>query len=285
MNPQTFFDHFERLTDAPNAVARLREMILQLAVQGKLVKQDERDEPATRLLERIGAERKRLIKEKKIKEAKPLPPVLQDETPFALPEGWMWARLGHLTKASDYGTSQKASNIKDDVPVLRMNNINGGKVVCENLKYLPYSIDDLPRLYLQHNDLLFNRTNSYELVGKTGIYKGDSDKMTFASYLIRLSFFSEFLDVEFINLVMNSAYFRQYQIEPNITQQTGQANFNGTKLSTTLIPIPPFEEQKRVVAKVDELMLLCDELENYLVIREKSREKLLRVAIQDVVRA
>lgn len=75
MNPQTFFAHFERLTDAPRSIARLRELVLQLAVQGKLVEQDERDEPAACLLGRIAAERKRLVREKKIKEAKPLPPI------------------------------------------------------------------------------------------------------------------------------------------------------------------------------------------------------------------
>lgn len=284
MNPQIFFDHFERLTDAPQSIARLRELILQLAVQGRLVEQDERDEPAALLLERIAAERKRLIREKKLKEAKPLPPVSPDETPFPLPSGWIWARLGELTQSSEYGTSQKASEINEGVPVLRMNNIVSGSITFNNLKYLPATIDDLPRLYLSHNDLLFNRTNSYELVGKTGIFKGEDGKVTFASYLIRLTLFLNHVDADFINLVMNSSYYRQTQIEPEITQQTNQANFNGTKLANTFLPLPPLKEQKRIVAKVDELMRLCDELEHTLTLREASREKLLHVAIQDIIR-
>ena len=233
MNPQTFFDHFERLTDAPNAVTRLRQLVLQLAVQGKLVGQDERDEPAARLLERIEAERKQLVREKKNKEAKPLPPISPYETPFPLPRGWTWVRLGELTQISEYGTSQKASEINEGVPVLRMNNIVSGSITSDNLKYLPDTIDELPRLYLSRNDLLFNRTNSYELVGKTGIFKGEDSTVTFASYLIRLTLFLNHVDADFINLVMNSVYYRQTQIEPEITQQTNQANFNGTKLANT----------------------------------------------------
>lgn len=280
IKPQTIFDHFERLVTAPQAVAYLRELILQLTVQGELTKQDPRDEPATSLLRRIRAEKERLFKEKQLKNAAPLPPVDPGEAPFLLPSGWAWARLGDLAKVSEYGTSQKASEVKDEVPVLRMNNISGGKIIYENLKYLPASISDLPRLYLQRDDLLFNRTNSYELVGKTGIYKGENNKMTFASYLIRLSLFTDLLDADFVNLVMNSAYFRKHQIEPNITQQNGQANFNGTKLSLTFIPLPPLEEQRRIVATVNRLMKLCDELEKNLHQYEADRERLLRAAVR-----
>ncbi|MCA1566092.1 MAG: restriction endonuclease subunit S [Acidobacteria bacterium] len=280
---QAVCDYFATITATPDLLSKLRQTVLQLAVQGKLTHQDPQDEPATSLLRRIRAERERLVKEKLLKRADSLPTINLDKMPFALPNGWTWARIGDLARASEYGTSQKASDIKDDVPVLRMNNINAGKVIYENLKYLPASIDDLPRLYLQHNDLLFNRTNSYELVGKTAIYKGENNKMTFASYLIRLSLFSDLLDVDFVNLVMNSAYFRKHQIEPNITQQNGQANFNGTKLSLTFIPFPPLKEQKNIVAAVNRLMALCDELEAGLSRAEEDGEQLLRAAVHSLL--
>ncbi len=79
------------------------------------------------------------------------------------------------------------------IPIIRMNNIQGGKIEIRNLKYVSRKIKDLPRLYLRPNDLLFNRTNSYELVGKTGIFKGETDSFTFASYLIRVSLLSGFI--------------------------------------------------------------------------------------------
>jgi type I restriction enzyme S subunit len=127
---------------------------------------------------------------------------------------------------------------------------------------------------LESGDILFNRTNSYELVGKTGIFLGESGSFTFASYLIRLRI-SAAITPHYINLAINSPYFRVTQVEPDITQQTGQANFNGTKLRHTLIPLPPACEQRRIVAKVDELMALCDEMESRLT---SAREKASHLA-------
>ncbi len=90
------FENFDLLMDSPNSTAKMRELILQLAVQGKLVEQDPNDEPASELLKRIKAEKKKLIAEEKIKKQKPLPEIAEDEKPFELPEGWEWARLGNL---------------------------------------------------------------------------------------------------------------------------------------------------------------------------------------------
>lgn len=129
-----------------------------------------------------------------------------------------------------------------------------------NLKYVDSSIVELPKLYLKENDLLFNRTNSYELVGKTGIFRGESDKYTFASYLIRIRVL-DLANPHYVNFAMNSPFFRTTQIEPEITQQCGQANFNGTKLVNSLIPLPPLAEQRRIISKGDQLMALCDGLE------------------------
>ena len=88
MNLETFFNHFELLADAPNGVQKLRELILQLAVMGKLVPQDKNDEPASILLEKIKAEKAKLVKDKKIKKSKPLTPITDDEIPYNLPIGW-----------------------------------------------------------------------------------------------------------------------------------------------------------------------------------------------------
>lgn len=92
MRLETFFDNFELLADAPNGVQKLRELILQLAVQGKLVPQDPNDEPASVVLKKIKAEKERLIKEKKIRRAKPLPPIELSEIPFELSEQWSTLR-------------------------------------------------------------------------------------------------------------------------------------------------------------------------------------------------
>ncbi len=93
---ENFFENFELLTDAPNSVPKLRELILQLAVMGKLIRQNEQNEPASVLFEKIKADKERLIKEKKIKQDKPLPDVIAEEMPFEIPYNWQWVRLGEL---------------------------------------------------------------------------------------------------------------------------------------------------------------------------------------------
>jgi restriction endonuclease S subunit len=102
----------------------------------------------------------------------------------------------------------------------------------------------------------------------------------FASYLIKISLMLEYISPDFINTAINSAYFRQTQINPEITQQCGQANFNGTKLKNTLIPLPPLAEQKRIVTKVDKLMKLCDELETKLTQTQTESEKIINAAVK-----
>jgi type I restriction enzyme S subunit len=259
-------------TDFPN---NLKKSILQYAVQGKLVKQYKDDEPASVLLEKIKTKKEQLIKEKKIKSEKPFSEITDEEIPYELPNGWEWVRLGELCKVVDYGSSTKASTENIGVPILRMNNIIKGKVDFTNLKYVNVDIVDLPKLFLEDGDLIFNRTNSYELVGKTGLFTEQKEQYTFASYLIRCTLIN--CDPVYINYYMNSNIYRKTQIEPQIIQQNGQANFNGTKLKGTLVPIPPLAEQQRIVAKVDELMALCDvlsdenPLNNHMLVSEANK--------------
>lgn len=232
------------------------------------------------LLERIRQEKEQLIKEKKIKKEKPLPQITEEETSFELPNGWEWARIGNISKIVEYGTSQKASEQNIGIPVLRMNNILNGKIVLNNLKYVQTYIKDLPRLYLNKGDLLFNRTNSYELVGKTAVFNEES-AFTFASYLIRISLCNDYIDCNYLNIVMNSESYRTKQIEPGIIQQNGQANFNGTKLKNTLVPIPPLNEQKRIIEKVNQFMSLCDKLEKYLEQSKQESDNLMKAVLQE----
>ncbi|MFZ4774807.1 MAG: restriction endonuclease subunit S, partial [Terrimicrobiaceae bacterium] len=139
-----------------------------------------------------------------------------------------------------------------------------------------------PGLYLKTDDILFNRTNSYELVGKTGIYTGPDDKATFASYLIRIRLPDTLLFPPFYSVAMNAPYFRQTQIEPEVVQQCGQANFNGTKLASTVVPLPPLAEQRRIVTKVDQLMALVDALETQLTASRATAANLLQAIVSEL---
>jgi type I restriction enzyme S subunit len=257
---QRVAEHFDTLFTTQASIDTLKQTILQLAVMGKLVQQDASDEPAAKLLERIKAEKAQLIKDGKIKKQKPLPAITDEEKPFELPKGWEWCLITDASLFTEYGTSQKAIEGDNGVPVLKMGDIQQGKVLHGGQKVVPETIDDLPKLYLNYGDVLYNRTNSAELVGKTGMFEGESDSYTFASYLIRIRCHFESVTPQFITLAMNTPLFRTTQIDPHVKQQCGQANVNGTIMKSMLIPICPLEEQKRIVAKVDELMALCDQL-------------------------
>lgn len=262
--------------------ADLRKSILTLAVQGKLVPQDSNDEPAEELAARLERERAGIATEQGVRLPKNVPAITTDNYPHDIPESWQWSRIGHLALVIDYGTSQKADSDSSKVPVYRMGNIVSGRLTDENLKYVDASIDDLPGLYLKTDDILFNRTNSYELVGKAGIYTGPDDTATFASYLIRIRLPDTLLFPPFYSVAMNAPYYRQTQIEPEVVQQCGQANFNGTKLASTVVPIPPLAEQRRIVAKVEQLMALVDALETQLAASRATAANLLSALVAEL---
>ena len=273
-------EHFGELYTVKENVAELRKAILQLAVMGKLVPQNPDDQPASELLKEIEAEKQRIVKEGKIKKPKPAPSIAQADEPFPLPGNWRWVRIAELAESVDYGTSQKTCDDSSLVPVYRMGNIVDGRLIDKGFKYISPKIDELPRLFLQPNDVLFNRTNSYELVGKSALYTGYAEKATFASYLIRVRFFDAFLSPVFMILAMNAPYFRSTQIEPEIVQQCGQANFNGTKLSLCAVPLPPLAEQHRIVARINQLMALCDSLEQQIDANTSKQTELLSALIR-----
>ena len=119
----------------------------------------------------------------------------------------------------------------------------------------------------------------------TGIFLGDDDIYTFASYLIRIRFLNNLTSPVYTNLAMNAPYFRATQILPELQQQCGQANVNGTKLRNMLIPLPPLAEQRRIVAKVDNLMTLCDQLEAQLTSARTDTSRLLEAVLDQTLTA
>ncbi|MCP3386209.1 restriction endonuclease subunit S [Bradyrhizobium sp. CCGUVB4N] len=288
--PETFqsnircaLDALPALTARPDQIKGFRQTILNLAMRGKLVPQEPNDEPASESLKRISVERAELVKKKEVRREHPFEPLKLSEVPFGVPRSWVWARIGEAVLFTQYGTSQKANPSEEGVPVLTMGNIQDGLVVWSDEKRIPSTSDDLPVLYLRKFDLLYNRTNSAELVGKTGIYLGDDDARTFASYLIRLRPSLSSSNPRFLNLAMNTPDFRETQIQPLIKKQTGQANVNGTALKNMLIPLPPLAEQYRIVVKVDELMGLCDRLEAGLAESSAIRRHLLDALIAEAL--
>jgi type I restriction enzyme S subunit len=247
---------------------RYRASVLQAAVTGKLVpieaelaRAEGRDyEPASVLLERILAERRRRWAESG-KKGKYEEPAAPDTTGLPeLPEGWCWATVDQLSLEVKYGSSSKTNDdLTDGVPVIRMGNIQDGDVRYDVLKYLPVDHDEFPDLLLEPGDLLFNRTNSPELVGKSAIYRRAGSAYSFASYLIRVRFIVGVVP-EFIAGFINSLDGRVW-VGSVVVQQVGQANVNGSKLRACRIPLPPEREQARIVAELDRLVTVLNATE------------------------
>ncbi|MDJ1652832.1 restriction endonuclease subunit S [Raoultella sp. Ech2A] len=268
-------EHFDTLFTTEASIDALKQTILQLAVMGKLVPQDPNDEPASELLKRIAQEKAQLVKDGKIKKQKPLPPISDEEKPFELPEGWEWCRIGNFSISTEYGLSHKTFISDIGVPVFKMGDIQNGKVTIGNQQVVDNSIEELPFLYLEYDDILYNRTNSADLVGKTGIFKGENNIFSFASYLIRIRTIKVDAIPDFLNLNMQVPLFRKYQIMPYVKQQCGQANVNGTIMKNMLVAIAPQKEQQRIIDKLSEFI---DLLEMIKIRTKNSQQTQLQLA-------
>ncbi len=251
-------------------IKKLRELILELAVRGKLVPQDANDEPASELLKRIKAEKAKLVAEGNIKRDKPLSPITEVEKPFDLPQNWVWVRLGDISSTVQYGYTDSANHESREVLFLRITDIQDDAVNWETVPGCSISLSDSDSYSLENNDLVIARTGG--TIGKSYLVTGLDQKAVFASYLIRignLSSTSAWYKKVFLGSIL---YWRQLIAS---SMGTGQPNVNGTALKSLIFSLPPLVEQHRIVAKVDELMGLCDQLENQHSNAAEAHEKLV----------
>lgn len=167
---------------------------------------------------------------------------------FELPAGWHWFSVDQLCAASQYGSSSKTDEDQSGIPVLRMGNIQDGALDFSNLKFLPAEHDEFPELLLKAGDVLFNRTNSAELVGKTAVFNGYSKPCSFASYLIRLR--AAAYAPKLLSAYINSNTGRTW-VGSVVSQQVGQANVNGTKLAGLAVPFMPEKEQAEILRRIE----------------------------------
>lgn len=237
-------------------VKKLRELILDLAVRGKLVPQDPNDEPASELLKRIEAEKQELIKEGKIKKEKPLAPISDEEKPFDLPNGWEWARLQDIkTKLTD-GSHNPPANTGSGYPMLSSQNVLDGEIDFLNpsrfVDETGFALED-SRTRVQAGDVLLNIVAS---LGRSAVVPNDFPKFVLqrSVAVITIRIIPEYL-IKYFSSITCKIYFDTY------AKGTAQKGLYLGKLAEMPITIPPLAEQHRIVAKVDELMKLCDDLE------------------------
>ena len=189
---------------------------------------------------------------------------------------WGIKRLGDVCENVEYGTSSKAQS-QGLLPVLRMGNIQNRRFVWDSLVYSDNEEDNRQYL-LKYNDVLFNRTNSLELVGKTAIYKGERPAI-FAGYLIRIHRKEELLDADYLNYYLNSKMAFEYG-KTVVISSVNQANINGTKLKTYPIPIPPLKDQQTIVHQLDALRIETQKLEITYKKKIKDLEELKKSILQ-----
>ncbi|MCM1389695.1 MAG: restriction endonuclease subunit S [Bacteroides sp.] len=243
---------------------QLRNSILQWAIQGKLVPQDPNDEPASVLLERIRAEKARLVKEKKIKKDKNETIIyrgednsyyeknlatgsvrcIDEEIPFGIPQGWEWERWGNISFSIQYGYNAPALE-KGDIRMVRISDIQNGKVIWSKVPYCSIDSSDVDSYLLKPKDILFARTGG--TVGKSFLVEEVPYESIYAGYLIRTQYSDE-LEPHYLKSFMESSLYWE-QLKAG-TVATAQPNCNGKTLGQMLIPIPPKPEQKRIIDKV-----------------------------------
>jgi type I restriction enzyme S subunit len=267
-------ENFDILYDSPENVNKLKQAILQLAVMGKLVPQDPRDEPASILLEKIKAEKEQLIKEGKIKRQDPLPLIAENEMPYELPEGWKWVKLAHISNNIHYGYTASADLKINKIKFLRISDIQNNTVNWNTVPGCKINASDLKSYELHNGDLLIARTGG--TIGKSYLVEDLKLCSAFASYLIRI-IPSSFIYPKYLKYFSGSLLYWK-QLYARCTG-TGQPNVNGVSLSNLILPISPLNEQKRIVEKVERLLGFCDRLEENLKNAEIKSAKLFDASI------
>ena len=252
--------NLDLLATAPGGVARLRELILTLAVQGKLVPQDPADEPASVLLQKIRAEKDRLIAEGKIKRDKPLAEIAEEEKPFALPEGWEWVRLFELLPDFQNGASSRGDVGGRPVTVLRLADIKNRRISLNDTRQIPIAESDIRKYQLREGDILITRVNgSADIVGQFNLCDTAVDAI-YCDHFIRMRVSAQWVEPTFLTLLSESSLMRQRVKELFITT-AGQKTVNQGHIGSLRFALPPLAEQSRIVTRVEELMRLCDALE------------------------
>jgi len=259
MNLNRLFENFDLLLDSPDSTARMRELILQLAVQGKLVGQDPDDEPASKLLKRIKAEKEKLIAEGKIKKQKPLPPITEDEIPYGIPESWTWIRLEEVFYPISVGKKKikKTIEIREEGPC---------PVIDQGQSYIAGYTNEADKLINIPGPVIIfgDHTCELKLINFDFVAGADGVKVLRPIEIYENYFFLVLKTLK----IEERGYSRHYKYFLN-----------------NLLPLPSLAEQKRIMAKVNQLMQLCDQLDagqekastKYTSLNDTVLEKLLSV--------
>ena len=269
-------NNFDTIFKNETSLETLDKLILDLAIKGKLVEQDPSDEPASELIKRIKAEKEQLIKEKVIKKEKPLPPIEEDEIPFDIPSSWEWVRLGEIGFKITDGSHNPPIDSKKGYPMFSAKNIINGKLDYSNPdRYV--TLEEFKKENIRTNikkgDILLSIVGS---IGKSCIVEEEQ-----TNFIVQRSICV--LDIpiikKYIIVLLNSQFLITQMLKK--AKGTAQLGIYLNSIKGLLLPLPPIEEQKRIVSKVESLMKICDLLEEKITLNEKISDKLLESILKN----
>ena len=266
MNADRLLALYEKVAEAPDSVPRLRRFVLDLAVRGKLVPQDAGDEPASELLKRIAAEKARLVRAGEIRKPKPLSEVSTDEQDFPAPSGWAWSRLGGLTLITQgfaFSSGDYSKNSEDGPPLIKIGDIGSNSPEV----FIKGAFDDT--YLVKPGELLLGLSGSI----KCARWEGPAALLN--QRIARILPTTTDLTDGWLFLAVDRCLDKWKSETSKLTVQ----NIKAKQLSEALVPLPPLAEQRRIVAKVEELMALCDRLEEARKTREETRDKLTAASL------
>lgn len=273
MNAQRLLQHFNRIADAPDAVPRLRRFILDLAVRGKLVEQDPGDEPAAELLKRIQTEKARLAKEGKGRKDKPSVSPMDDDLPFSIPSGWQWSQLatiGLISPRNDVDGALLASFVPMTLIPAEYGSSHSHDV-------RPWHEIKSGYTHFAEGDVGLAKITPCFENGKSTIFRGLTGGIgagTTELHIVR----PLLVNADYVLLFLKCPHFIETGI-PRMTGTAGQKRVSAEYFAYSPFPLPPLAEQQRIVAKVDELMALCDRLVAAQAERESRRDHVVAASL------
>lgn len=281
---QRLSDHFEVLLDQPSGPAHLRQSILQLAVQGKLVPQDPNDEPASEMLGGLLAKRAELLEAGEIRKRKALTDEQRGEPMFVAPIGWCWNHFENLADLASGVTKGRKLEGRETAsfPYLRVANVQRWLVDTSVMKEITIPVDELEKYRLFKGDLLMTEGGDWDKLGRTSIWNGEIENCLHQNHVFRARLFHEGIEREWIMMFMNSLVGREYFASKS-KQTTNLASINMTQLRSCPVPVPPKAEQKRIVSKVSVLLSQLDELSARLRCRQSTTDALLTALIHQIL--
>ncbi|TQP69330.1 restriction endonuclease subunit S [Vibrio cholerae] len=276
-------EHFDTLFTTGESIDQLKQTILQLAVMGKLVPQDPNDEPAAKLLERIAEEKALLVKEKKIKKEKPQPFISEDGRLFELPNGWVWSNIGEtFLVTGGLQKTPKRTPVLNHYPYLAVANVQRGRLELDDLKRFEVTSEELERYRLMPGDLMVVEGNGSENeIGRCAIWSGEVQDCLHQNHLIKCRPLS--LDLSSWVLQTLNSPFGIAVMKSLAVTSSGLYNLSVGKIRSIAFPLPPLKEQHRIVAKVDGLMALCDQLKSRLQTSQQTQLALAEALVEQAL--